>query len=207
MEKKKALVAAERDEDARQLWRDDTRELDPTRAIFVDECGTHRALTPLYAWAPRAERAVGRVPRNRGRATTLLSSLTLAGVGPSLTIEGGVDAAVFAAYAEQLLAPALAAGDVVDHGQPGRPPEPPRPGGDRGARRPRAAAAALLAGLDPDRVGLRQGQGGLRRAEARTHEALEEAIGQALRTVTPQDAHAWFAHCGYPLPAQPLRPP
>jgi transposase len=37
----------------------------------------------------------------------------------------------------------------------------------------------------------------LRRAGARTRETLEEAICQALLTVTAQDAHGWFRHCGY----------
>ncbi len=41
----------------------------------------------------------------------------------------------------------------------------------------------------------------LRRVGARMHEALQEAIGQALETVTAQDAHGWFTHCGY-LPSQ-----
>jgi len=35
------------------------------------------------------------------------------------------------------------------------------------------------------------------RAGARTHEALQEAIGQALETVTAADALGWFHHCGY----------
>lgn len=37
----------------------------------------------------------------------------------------------------------------------------------------------------------------LRRVGARTREALQEAIGQALLTVTAQDAQGWFCHCGY----------
>jgi transposase len=37
----------------------------------------------------------------------------------------------------------------------------------------------------------------LRRAKARTREALQEAIMQGLLTVTSQDAHGWFEHCGY----------
>jgi hypothetical protein len=40
----------------------------------------------------------------------------------------------------------------------------------------------------------------LRRARARTREALEGALGQALLTITSQDAQGWFQHCGY-LPA------
>lgn len=200
-------MAAERDEDARQLWRDDIQELDLARAIFLDECGTHLALTPLYARAPRGKRAVGRVPRNRGRATSLLASLTLAGIGPCLTIEGGVDAAVFAAYAEELLAPTLAAGDVVVMDNLAAHL-------DRRARaaiEARGAHILLLPPYSPDLMPIELAFGtlkaALRRAGARTREALEEAIAQALRAVTPAEARAWIAHCGYPLPAQPLRPP
>jgi transposase len=37
----------------------------------------------------------------------------------------------------------------------------------------------------------------LRRTGARSREALEEALCQALLTVTAQDARGWFSHCGY----------
>lgn len=39
----------------------------------------------------------------------------------------------------------------------------------------------------------------LRAAKARTVEALEQAIAAALATLTAQDAHGWFRHCGYPV--------
>ncbi len=42
----------------------------------------------------------------------------------------------------------------------------------------------------------------LRRAGARAHEALVEAIGRALDTVTSQDAQSFFEHCGYSLRSQ-----
>jgi transposase len=37
----------------------------------------------------------------------------------------------------------------------------------------------------------------LRRQGARTREALEEAISQGIDTISAQDAHGWFGHCGY----------
>lgn len=43
----------------------------------------------------------------------------------------------------------------------------------------------------------------LRKAAARTREALVQAIGGALSSVTPQDAAGWFSHCGYELGDQP----
>jgi predicted TPR repeat methyltransferase len=44
----------------------------------------------------------------------------------------------------------------------------------------------------------------LRKAGARTHEALIEAIAKALSAVTPEDAAGWFRHCGYNIEAQYL---
>ena len=45
--------------------------------VFVDACGTHTSLAPIYGYAPRGERLYLPVPRNRGKKnTTLLSSMT-----------------------------------------------------------------------------------------------------------------------------------
>ena len=44
----------------------------------------------------------------------------------------------------------------------------------------------------------------MRKAGARTREALLDAIGQALETVTASDARGFFEHRGYRLLAQPL---
>ena len=37
------------------------------------------------------------------------------------------------------------------------------------------------------------------RAKARTREALEAALAEALETITASDARNWFVHCGYAL--------
>jgi hypothetical protein len=44
----------------------------------------------------------------------------------------------------------------------------------------------------------------LKKAAARTREALVEAIAEALSAVTLQDTAGWFAHCGYGAEAQRL---
>ncbi len=49
--------------------------IDPGRLVFVDEMGTHTSLAPLYAYAPIGERAFFEIPRNRGKNTTLLTSI------------------------------------------------------------------------------------------------------------------------------------
>jgi transposase len=44
----------------------------------------------------------------------------------------------------------------------------------------------------------------LRKTEARTREALVEAMGEALDAVTARDARGYFEHRGYRVVAQPL---
>jgi transposase len=66
--------------------------VDPSRLVFVDECGTHIALTRLRARAPR--RPIGRVPRSHEPNLTLFAALTPQGMGPPLVVEGRTDHAV-----------------------------------------------------------------------------------------------------------------
>lgn len=111
--KKKSLAASERNEEERVAWRKQMSQQETDRLIFLDECGSNIALTPLYARSPKGERARGSVPRNRGKNMTLIASLSLAGIGASMIIEGGVNALVFESYVEQVLAPSLQPDQVV----------------------------------------------------------------------------------------------
>jgi hypothetical protein len=88
--------------------------VNPERLIFVDECGTHISLAPLYGYTPRGQRLYLSVPRNRGKNTTLLSSMSLVeGMGPSLAVEGATTSRVFETYVEKALAPSLKEGQEV----------------------------------------------------------------------------------------------
>ncbi len=66
----------------------EVEHVDPGRLVFVDEMGIHPSLAPLYAYAPVGERAFFKIPRNRGKNTTLLCSLHAQGMGPSMAVEG-----------------------------------------------------------------------------------------------------------------------
>jgi DDE superfamily endonuclease len=87
--------------------------VDPGRLVFVDEMGTHISLAPLYAYAPIGERAFFKTPRNRGRNTTLLTSLHQGGMAPSMAVEGATTSGVVETYVERVLAPTLHRGQVV----------------------------------------------------------------------------------------------
>jgi hypothetical protein len=112
------MAASERDEGARAAWRERVARLDPSRLVFVDECGSNVGLTPLHARAPKGERARGSAPRNHGRNTTLLASMGAVGMGPSLAVEGTTTKAVFEAYVEQVLPRRSRPGGCRGDGQP-----------------------------------------------------------------------------------------
>ncbi len=96
------------------MWRWLASRFDARRLVFVDESGFHTSMTRLYARAPRGKRAYGKVPRNRGKNTTLIAAITLeGGMGESVAIEGATDAEVFESYVEHyFLAPTLREGQV-----------------------------------------------------------------------------------------------
>ena len=112
--KKRSVGALERDEFRRAAWRVMVSErVEPQRLVFVDEMGANISLSVLRAWSRRGQRAYCSVPRNRGPNTTLLASMSMEGMGPSLAVEGATTATVFEAYVEKALAPTLRPGQVV----------------------------------------------------------------------------------------------
>ena len=202
--KKKSLSAAERDEAARTAWRAEARALDPAELVFVDESGTHLALTPLYARAPRGARAYGRAPADRGTNVTLLAALSLGGVVAAMTLTGAADALAFEAYVREVLAPTLRPGQTVllDNVRTHKG------AAVRALIEARGCRLLFLPAYSPDFSPIEQAfsklKALLRRAGARTREALEAAIAEALAAISAQDAQGWFTACGYELEAQPL---
>ena len=168
---------------------------------MVDECGSNIALTPLYARAPKGQRAYGSIPRNRGKNMTLIAALSWQGMTESLILDGAANGAVFERYVEQVLAPSLTAGQIVvmDNLSIHKGVKV------RNAIEARGCQLLFLPSYSPDLSPIEEAfsklKAALRRASARTREALEEAICQALPLITAQDARGWFAHCGY-LPAE-----
>jgi ABC-type cobalamin transport system ATPase subunit len=86
----------------------------PERLVFVDEMGVHTSLAPLYGYSRKGERLYLQAPRNRGKITTLVASISLeAGIGESMAVEAPTTKEVFEAYLEDFLAPTLRPGQIV----------------------------------------------------------------------------------------------
>lgn len=199
--KKKSLGASERDEAQRAAYREQISATAAARFVVLDESGSNLNLTRLYARAPRGQRAYGTIPRNTPRNTTVIAALTTAGMGPTMLLEGAMDTAAFEAYVEHFLAPSLVPGQIVllDNLSAHKSPR------SRALIEARDCELWYLPAYSPDLSPIEHAfsklKALLRRAAARTQEALDQAIAQALEQITPADARGWFAHCGYRLEA------
>lgn len=118
-------------------------------------------------------------------------------MGEALSIEGSTDAELFESYVEQFLAPTLKAGQVVVLDGLGAH----RTNKVRELIEGRGAELVFLPSYSPDLNPIEEAiskiKNIVRKAAARTREALNEAISEALSAVTLGDVAGWFSHCGY----------
>ena len=155
-------------------------------------------MTRLRARAPRGKRAYGKVPRKRGKNTTLIASITLeGGMGESMTVEGATDALAFETYVEHFLAPSVCEGQVVVLDGLGAH----RTDRVRELIEGRGADLVFLPSYSPDMNPIEEAfskiKALVRKAGARVREELVGTIARALAAVTLEDAAGWFAHAGY----------
>jgi transposase len=134
----------------------------------------------------------------------MLSSITLEGMGTSLAVEGATNREVFETYVEQILAPTLRRGQVVvmDNLTAHKGERVKELIEERGCK------LIYLPPYSPDFNPIEEAfakiKALVRKAEARTREALVEAIGRGISMVTAEDAQGFFDHCGYTTPVQLL---
>jgi transposase len=168
---------------------------------FIDESGTHLGLTRLFGRATPGVRVVEATPGYSGKHYTVIAALGLTEVTATWLLEEAMTREAFDLYVTQVLAPTLQAGDVVliDNLNVHK---------SEIARRAIAAQGARLEFLPPYSPDLNpiekcwsKMKTVLRRLKARSYDELVEALNAAFQSITPEDARAWFAHCGY-LPPQ-----
>jgi len=197
--KKKSPHASERDtpevQAKRRSFRKKIEPIEPKRLVFVDETGVTTAMTPAYGRAPRGERVEASEPAS-WESVTVIAAMGLDGVRAPLAFPGGVNAAIFESYVEQVLVPALRPGDVVvfDNLRSHLGPAVAEAIGRAGAR------VLPLPPYSPDYTPIEEMfskfKQFLRRVGARAKEHLYDAIGEGLREVTVQDVLGWFRHAG-----------
>lgn len=116
-----------------------------------------------------------------------------------MTVDGAVNATGFAVYLDQVLGPTLEPGDVVVLDK--LPVH--KAAGLAELVEGRGARLLFLPPYSPDfnaiELAFSKLKTWLRTAAARTRQALDEALAQALNWISEIDAQNWFDHCGYPV--------
>ena len=192
---------------ARAAWPTESAEgiggIAPERLVFLDECGVLTDMARLWGRSPRGTRADGTVPRGHRKRLTVLGALGTGGMLAAMSIEAATSGAVFLAFLERVLLPNLRRSKpdavlVLDNLR---------------AHKTAAVRAWLdrsgfsyryLPSYSPDFNPIEPAwaklKAELRRVAARTAEALHQALGPALDTITAQDAAGFFRHAGYGRP-------
>ena len=196
------MAASERDAERRAAWWDETLTLPVAQLVFLDETGSNTAMTARYGWAPRGQRATGVAPRNPGPNVTLVTTLSLTGLGQPMVIDGPMTMLAFEAYVAQVLVPSLHAGQIVVLDNLSA----------HTSQRTRAlieTAGCMLRFLpayspdfNPIEWAFSKLKTWLRQVAARTTDALDAAIAEGLGQITVADALGWITGCGYLQPSQ-----
>lgn len=154
-------------------------------------------MAALRGWAPRGRRLPAKVPHGRWTTMTFLAALRHDRIEAPWFIEGPIDGETFRIYVDKVLRPTLRPGDLVVLDNLGSHKSKII----RQLIRSAGAKLLFLPKYSPDLNPIEQVFAKikhlLRKAAARTAEAVCAAIGEALQTFTPNECANYLANSGY----------
>jgi transposase len=182
----------------REQWRREVMpKLDPAKLVFLDETAAKTNMSRTHGYAPRGERLEGHAPYRRWQTTTFLGAMRQGGFLAPMVVDGAMTSELFLAYVERVLIPELRKGDVVVMD-------------NLSCHTQKAVREALEAkgfrveyqppyspDLNPIELAFSKFKRLLRKAAARTVEALWAVIGRLLDQFGPQECANYFRHRGY----------
>jgi transposase len=165
--------------------------------VFIDETWTKTNMTRLRGWAPKGQRLVDRVPHGRWKTATFLAALRHDRIDAPCLFDGPINGERFRAYVEQFLTPTLKPGDVVILDNLGSH----KGKAVRQAIRAVGARLVFLPKYSPDLNPIEQVFAKfktlLRKAEARTYDAIADASAAILAQYQPEECAAYVRNAGY----------
>ena len=165
--------------------------------MFIDETSASTKMARLYGRCARGQRLRSSIPHGHWKTTTFGAGLRLSGLTAPMVLDGPMTAPWFVAYVEQILAPTLRPGDVVI--MDNLPPH--KSATARALIEATGARLMLLPPYSPDFNPIENAfsklKALLRKAAARTKEALWQTIGQRLDAFTPDECANYFRAAGY----------
>jgi transposase len=185
---------------ARREWRERRQPFmrrQPGRLVFLDETSVKTNMTPLRGRSLKGERLIADAPFGKWQTQTFIAGLRCDELVAPWIIEGAMDGPLFDSYIRTQLVPDLKRGDVVIldnlnvH------------------KSPRAAEALAQVGawflflpkyspdLNPIEMAFAKLKTLLRKAKARTYDALWRAVGNICNLFEPQECWNYLKDTGY----------
>ena len=165
--------------------------------MFIDETWTKTNMAPLRGWAPLGKRLVAKVPWGHWNTTTCIAALRVDRIEAPWLLDGPMNGESFRTYVEHELVPTLKPGDIVIADNLSSHKSKPA----RTAIRDAGARLILLPKYSPDLNPIEQVFAKLkhllRKAAARSRDAVSDAIAELLRSYTPGECRNYFKNSGY----------
>jgi transposase len=154
-------------------------------------------MATLRGWAPCGTRLTAKVPHGHWKTTTFLAALRYDRIEAPWVLDGPIDGESFTIYVEKVLLPTLKPGDIVIMDNLGSH----KGQAVRALIRSVGAKLFILPKYSPDLNPIEQVFAKLkhllRKAAARTIEAVWAAIGEALNAFKPRECANYFENSGY----------
>jgi putative transposase len=181
----------------RTQWKARQRRIEPARLVFIDETWAKTNMTPRRGWGPRGRRLRAKAPQARWKTMTFLAALRHDRIDAPWLLDGPINGEAFRHYVETQLVPTLRPGDIVILDNLGSH----KGRAVRHAIRSAGAKLLFLPKYSPDLNPIEQVFAKLkhllRKAAARTFDAITQTIGQLLGSFTPQECVNYFRNSGY----------
>ena len=165
--------------------------------MFIDETWTKTNMAPLRGWAPVGQRLRAKVPHAHWKTMTFVAALRHDRIEAPWFLDGPINGERFRLYVEKVLVPTLKPGDLVVMD-------------NLGSHKGKAVRAAIRAAgaklfflpkyspdLNPIELFFSKLKHWLRKAAKRSVDAVCDAIGTILDTVTQTECANYFTEAGY----------
>lgn len=169
----------------------------PARLVFIDETSVNTKMTRQRGRARKGKRLQASAPFGKWGTQTFIAGLRHDGLTAPWVIPGAMDREAFNIYIETQLAPTLAPGDVVilDNLSVHKSAKA------EAVLRARGAWMLFLPQYSPDlnpiEMAFAKLKAHLRKATARTFDALIDAIGDICNLYDPTECWNYFKAAGY----------
>ena len=182
---------------ARAAWREAQKRLDPRRLVFIDETWASTNMTPRDGRCPKGERLIAHAPFGHWKTTTFLAALRHDRLTAPCVFDGPINGDKFRAYVEQILVPTLEPGDLVIMDNLASHKVAGVREAIEGAGAERRFLPPYSPDMDPIEPVFAKVKNTLRKMARRTVDGLWNAVGVAIKDVSPAECRNDFRKAGY----------